>query len=169
MSVTKKPYETDRIVSGKELAGCFEKLKETLGKAMVETIAYELEIMYGILFVGKLSYNLSEVNDALTKLLGDSASEIMMESIVDVLIKNKVARTRHISMAPARQHLKSGKNEIYGRRYMAARKNTSRKKRLMKRTRQNRPVPAWVVIRTNRKVRTNPKRRLWRRSDVNVG
>jgi len=110
MSVTKKPYETDRIVSGKELAGCFEKLKETLGKAMVETIAYELEIMYGILFVGKLSYNLSEVNDALTKLLGDSASEIMMESIVDVLIKNKVARTRHISMAPARQHLKSGKN-----------------------------------------------------------
>jgi large subunit ribosomal protein L39e len=52
---------------------------------------------------------------------------------------------------------------------MAARKNTSRKKRLLKRTRQNRPVPAWVVIRTNRKVRTNPKRRLWRRSDVNVG
>jgi large subunit ribosomal protein L39e len=30
-------------------------------------------------------------------------------------------------------------------------------------------VPTWVVIRTNRKVRTNPKRRLWRRSDVNVG
>jgi large subunit ribosomal protein L39e len=53
--------------------------------------------------------------------------------------------------------------------YMAARKNTSRKKRLMKRTRQNRPVPTWVVIRTNRKIRTNPKRRLWRRSDVNVG
>jgi large subunit ribosomal protein L39e len=53
--------------------------------------------------------------------------------------------------------------------YMAARKNTSRKKRLMKRTRQNRPVPTWVVIRTNKKIRTNPKRRLWRRSDVNVG
>ena len=53
--------------------------------------------------------------------------------------------------------------------YMAARKNTSRKKRLMKRTRQNSPVPTWVVIRTNRKIRTNPKRRLWRRSDVNVG
>jgi ribosomal protein L39E len=26
-----------------------------------------------------------------------------------------------------------------------------------------------VIIRTSRKVRTNPKRRLWRRSDVNVG
>lgn len=39
----------------------------------------------------------------------------------------------------------------------------------MKRTKQNRPVPTWVVIRTNRNVRTNPKRRLWRRSDVNVG
>ena len=53
--------------------------------------------------------------------------------------------------------------------YMAARKNTSRKKRLMKKTRQNQPVPAWVIIRTSRKVRTNPKRRLWRRSDVKVG
>lgn len=53
--------------------------------------------------------------------------------------------------------------------YMAARKNTSRKKRLMKRVKQNKPVPTWVVIRTNRKTRTNPKRRLWRRSDVNVG
>ena len=34
---------------------------------------------------------------------------------------------------------------------------------------QNRPVPAWVIIRTHRHVRTNPKRRSWRRSDVNVG
>ena len=64
--------------------------------------------------------------------------------------------------------LKNGKKSILPY-YMAARKNTSRKKRLMKRTRQNRPVPTWVVIRTNKKIRTNPKRRLWRRSDVNVG
>jgi large subunit ribosomal protein L39e len=64
--------------------------------------------------------------------------------------------------------LKKRKKSILGS-YMAARKNTSRKKRLLKRARQNRPVPTWVVIRTNRKVRTNPKRRLWRRSDVNVG
>ncbi|HYY66578.1 MAG TPA: 50S ribosomal protein L39e [Nitrososphaeraceae archaeon] len=52
---------------------------------------------------------------------------------------------------------------------MGARKNTSRKKRLVKHVKQNRPVPAWVIIRTHRHVRTNPKRRLWRRSDVNVG
>jgi large subunit ribosomal protein L39e len=52
---------------------------------------------------------------------------------------------------------------------MAARKNTSRKKRLIRRVKQNRPVPAWVIIRTHRHVRTNPKRRAWRRSDVNVG
>lgn len=52
---------------------------------------------------------------------------------------------------------------------MAARKNTSRKIRLLKKVRQNRPVPAWVIIRTHRQVRTNPKRRSWRRSDVNVG
>ncbi|HEY6534979.1 MAG TPA: 50S ribosomal protein L39e [Candidatus Nitrosocosmicus sp.] len=52
---------------------------------------------------------------------------------------------------------------------MAARKNTSRKIRLLRKVKQNRPVPAWVIIRTHRKVRTNPKRRSWRRSDVNVG
>ncbi|HMK58123.1 MAG: 50S ribosomal protein L39e [Nitrososphaeraceae archaeon] len=52
---------------------------------------------------------------------------------------------------------------------MAARKNTSRKKRLIKRIKQNRPVPAWVIIRTHRHVRTNPKRRAWRKSDVGVG
>jgi len=59
---------------------------------------------------------------------------------------------------------------------MAARKTTSRKKRLVRRTKQNRPVPkqnrpvpAWVTIRTHKHVRTNPKRRLWRRTDVNVG
>jgi len=52
---------------------------------------------------------------------------------------------------------------------MAARKNTSRKKRLIKRVKQNRPVPAWVIIRTHRHVRTNPKRRAWRKSDVGVG
>lgn len=53
--------------------------------------------------------------------------------------------------------------------WMAARKNTSRKKRLIRKIKQNRPVPAWVIIRTHRQVRSNPKRRLWRRSDVNVG
>ena len=52
---------------------------------------------------------------------------------------------------------------------MAARKTTSRKKRLVRRTKQNRPVPAWVTIRTHKHARTNPKRRLWRRTDVNVG
>ncbi len=62
------------------------------------------------------------------------------------------------------------KNRIYGTQFiMAARKNTSRKIRLLRKVKQNRPVPAWVIIRTHRKVRTNPKRRSWRRSDVNVG
>ncbi|MFL6356068.1 MAG: 50S ribosomal protein L39e [Nitrososphaeraceae archaeon] len=52
---------------------------------------------------------------------------------------------------------------------MAAHKTASRKKRLLKHIKQNRPVPAWVIIRTHRNVRTNPKRRAWRRTDVNVG
>jgi hypothetical protein len=54
---------------------------------MVETITYELEIMFGIALIGKLSYRLSKIQDALTKLLGDSACEIMMESIVKCLEK----------------------------------------------------------------------------------
>ncbi len=49
---------------------------------MIETITYELEVMFGIVAVGRLSYRLSQIEDALTKLLGDSASEIMMESII---------------------------------------------------------------------------------------
>lgn len=87
MSVGKKPYDRDRIVTGKELDSCFDRLMESLGRAMVETITYELEIMYGIVLVGKLSYRLSDIEDALTKLLGDSACEIMMGSIVECLGK----------------------------------------------------------------------------------
>ncbi|TLY04407.1 MAG: 50S ribosomal protein L39, partial [Thaumarchaeota archaeon] len=28
---------------------------------------------------------------------------------------------------------------------------------------------AWIIVRTKRRVRTNPKRRQWRRTDVGVG
>jgi hypothetical protein len=87
MSIVKEPYDEDRIVSGKELARCFDELKESLGKSMVETITYELEIMFGIALIGRLSYKMSKIQDALTKLLGDSACEIMMESIVKCLDK----------------------------------------------------------------------------------
>lgn len=87
MSAGKDPYERNRIVTGKELSTCFDRLKESLGRAMVKTITYELESMFGILFVARLSYKLSEVEGALRKLLGESASEIMMESIVRCLGK----------------------------------------------------------------------------------
>lgn len=52
---------------------------------------------------------------------------------------------------------------------MAARKSTPRKIRLMSKIRQNSAVPAWVIVKTKRRVRTNPKRRQWRRTDVGVG
>lgn len=52
---------------------------------------------------------------------------------------------------------------------MAARKPSGRKNRLMKKTKQNSPTPAWIIVRTNRRVRRNPKQREWRRTDVNVG
>ncbi len=53
--------------------------------------------------------------------------------------------------------------------FMASRKPSGRKNRLMKKMKQNSSVPAWVIVRTNRKVRRNPKQRQWRRSDVEVG
>ncbi|MCP8307794.1 MAG: 50S ribosomal protein L39e [archaeon] len=46
---------------------------------------------------------------------------------------------------------------------MGSIKTSGLKKRLVKKARQNSPVPAWVVVKTKRKVRTNPKRRMWRR------
>jgi len=52
---------------------------------------------------------------------------------------------------------------------MAAHKSTPKKIRLMKKLKQNSAVPAWIIVRTKRRVRTNPKRRQWRRTDVGVG
>jgi len=52
---------------------------------------------------------------------------------------------------------------------MAARKRSGRKIRLLKKTKETSPVPAWVILRTKRSVRTNPKRRAWRSTDVEVG
>ena len=53
--------------------------------------------------------------------------------------------------------------------FMAARKHSGRKIRLLKKQKETSPVPAWVILRTKRSVRTNPKRRAWRQTDVEVG
>lgn len=52
---------------------------------------------------------------------------------------------------------------------MGARKSSPRKIRLIKKQKQAASVPAWVILRTKRAVRTNPKRRAWRQTDVEVG
>ena len=52
---------------------------------------------------------------------------------------------------------------------MGARKTSARKIRLIKKTKQASAVPAWVILKTKRSVRTNPKARAWRRTDVEVG
>ncbi len=49
---------------------------------------------------------------------------------------------------------------------MAVYKTVGKKLRLAKRAKQNRPVPIWVVVKTNRSYRRNPKRYLWRRSKL---
>lgn len=45
-------------------------------------------------------------------------------------------------------------------------KTKAKKKRLAKLERQNTRVPAWVMLRTDRDVMFNPKRRSWRRHDT---
>ncbi|MDG6939848.1 MAG: 50S ribosomal protein L39e [Nitrososphaerota archaeon] len=45
---------------------------------------------------------------------------------------------------------------------MSKNKTSGEKKRLMKALRQNSAPPAWITVRTNRRVRRNPKQRQWR-------
>lgn len=51
---------------------------------------------------------------------------------------------------------------------MARVKDASKKNRLTKATRVARSVPTWVIVKTNRKVRTNPKRRQWRQRKLKL-
>ena len=44
---------------------------------------------------------------------------------------------------------------------MARNKPHAKKRRLMKVTKQNRRVPVWVMLRTNRNTTTHPKRHMW--------
>ena len=85
-----KENRPDEFVSGKDLAGCFDELKKSLGRAVIETIVYELEVMYGIMLEKRFYYRLSQIENALVKLLGDSAAELMMISIVKCLSKRRV-------------------------------------------------------------------------------
>jgi large subunit ribosomal protein L39e len=45
-------------------------------------------------------------------------------------------------------------------------KSKAKKKRLAKLNRQSGNVPNWVILKTNRDVTRNPKRRNWRRNDT---
>lgn len=47
-------------------------------------------------------------------------------------------------------------------------KDTSKKNRLLAATKRARSVPTWVIVRTNRHVRTNPKQRNWRRQKLGI-
>jgi large subunit ribosomal protein L39e len=51
---------------------------------------------------------------------------------------------------------------------MARNKPLARKLRLGRAYKSNQPVPAWVIIKTMRRVRFNPRRRHWRISKLKV-
>ncbi len=51
---------------------------------------------------------------------------------------------------------------------MSRNKETGRKIRLMKRVRQNRRVPGWIIMRTDKKVSQNPYRRNWRKNHLKL-
>ncbi|MFH1100832.1 MAG: 50S ribosomal protein L39e [Methanobacteriota archaeon] len=52
---------------------------------------------------------------------------------------------------------------------MASHKTLGKKLRLMKATKSNRRVPAWIMIRTNRRFTRHPKMRNWRRNKLKIG
>jgi large subunit ribosomal protein L39e len=49
---------------------------------------------------------------------------------------------------------------------MASNKPGPKKARLLKVVKQNRRVPVWVMLKTNRKTTTHPRRHHWRRSKL---
>jgi large subunit ribosomal protein L39e len=49
---------------------------------------------------------------------------------------------------------------------MSRNKHFAKKQRLIKVQKQNRRVPVWVMLKTNRKVTTHGKRHHWRRSKL---
>jgi large subunit ribosomal protein L39e len=49
---------------------------------------------------------------------------------------------------------------------MSRYKPLAKKLRLAKANKQNRRIPVWVIVKTNRKVLTHPKRRHWRRTKL---
>jgi large subunit ribosomal protein L39e len=51
---------------------------------------------------------------------------------------------------------------------MARVKDKAKKKRLTKASRRARSVPTWVIARTNRHVRNNPKNRNWRQRKLRI-
>lgn len=51
---------------------------------------------------------------------------------------------------------------------MARNKPAAKKRRLAKAGIQSQPVPTWVVAKTRGHVRTNAKRRSWRRTKLNA-
>lgn len=47
---------------------------------------------------------------------------------------------------------------------MTRNKPFAKKKRIIKKMKQNGTVPTWVILKTDQKVRNHPKKRNWRRS-----
>lgn len=51
---------------------------------------------------------------------------------------------------------------------MPSHKSFRTKQKLAKKQRQNRPIPNWIRMRTNNKIRYNAKRRQWRRTKLGI-
>ncbi|MHA1278736.1 MAG: 50S ribosomal protein L39e [Candidatus Helarchaeota archaeon] len=49
---------------------------------------------------------------------------------------------------------------------MARNKSLGKKLRLGRANKQNRSIPAWIIVKTQGRVRTHPKRRKWRNQKI---
>ena len=73
-------------VTGNDLKHAFRKLQPTLGKGLIEIITNQLEIMYLIVMNGNNNtYSLSEVKNALVKVLGEDSGYMILDSVVEQL------------------------------------------------------------------------------------
>ncbi|SGZ50597.1 CIC11C00000004198 [Sungouiella intermedia] len=50
----------------------------------------------------------------------------------------------------------------------SANKSFRTKQKLAKASKQNRPLPQWIRLKTDNKIRYNAKRRHWRRTKLNI-
>jgi large subunit ribosomal protein L39e len=87
---------------------------------------------------------------------------ILVEEGLSQQLESRVWPASAVGASERNTHLSRHREELDN----MGKKSKAKKKRLGKLESQNSRVPAWVIVKTDRDVMRNPKRRNWRRSDT---